>query len=91
MRITTASPALSVRNPLSQRYPFYVLVETRGANQKHDAEKMEEFVARALEEGVVADGTISQDQNQVGMKAMQCEVGYNGRNRVERGEERIRV
>lgn len=45
-------------------YPFYVLIETSGSNRDHDMEKLETFLANAMEEGLVDDGIIAQDEAQ---------------------------
>lgn len=46
-------------------YPFYVLIETSGSNSDHDMEKLEGFLAAAMEEGLVDDGIIAQDETQL--------------------------
>lgn len=46
-------------------YPFYVLIETSGSNKEHDDAKLEAFLEKALENGVVSDGTVSQDESQL--------------------------
>ena len=50
-----------LRDPLSDEYPFYMLVETSGSNAAHDMEKLEGFLESAFEAGCVADGVIAQD------------------------------
>lgn len=45
-------------------YPFYMLLETSGSDEEHDRAKMEQLLERAVEGGVVADGTIAQDMAQ---------------------------
>ena len=46
-------------------YPFYVLVETQGSNEEHDAENMASFLEKSMEGGQVVDGVLSQDLTQV--------------------------
>ena len=46
-------------------YPFYVLVETQGSNEEHDAEKMTSFLEKSMDGGQVVDGVLSQDLSQV--------------------------
>eukprot|EP00163_Fabomonas_tropica_P010549 TRINITY_DN2071_c0_g1_i2.p1 TRINITY_DN2071_c0_g1~~TRINITY_DN2071_c0_g1_i2.p1 ORF type:complete len:461 (+),score=117.92 TRINITY_DN2071_c0_g1_i2:356-1738(+) len=53
------------RDPFSERHPIYVLIETMGSNEEHDAEKLNSFLERAMVDGFVLDGTIAQDGNQV--------------------------
>eukprot|EP00047_Mylnosiga_fluctuans_P022669 m.124067 g.124067 ORF g.124067 m.124067 type:complete len:493 (-) comp9342_c0_seq4:1100-2578(-) len=65
MRVTEGQPSLGARNPLSGAYPFYVLVETRGASEKHDSEKVSAFLDAVLADGTVVDGTMAQDHKQI--------------------------
>jgi D-2-hydroxyglutarate dehydrogenase len=51
-------------NPFEKNYEFYVLVETSGSYQQHDSEKMELFLNKAYENGLVLDGSIAQNQSQ---------------------------
>jgi len=59
-----------VRDPLEAQYPFYVLIETSGSDEDHDAEKLHRFLEAAMEgegEGetpVVEDGVVAQDSVQ---------------------------
>ncbi len=46
-------------------YRFCVLVETLGANDDHDKEKMSSFLEKAMESNYVVDGVLSQDLKQV--------------------------
>lgn len=48
----------------SGQYPFYILIETSGSVKEHDDEKLEGFLEKVMEEGLVEDGTIAQDQTQ---------------------------
>ena len=55
-----------LKNPLGQSdgapgRRYYVLIETRGSDASHDAEKLEKFLSSSLESGVILDGTISQN------------------------------
>eukprot|EP00048_Salpingoeca_helianthica_P010049 m.143678 g.143678 ORF g.143678 m.143678 type:complete len:501 (+) comp14993_c0_seq5:159-1661(+) len=65
MSVTVAEPSLRVRNPLSLAAPFYVLIETRGADDSHDKEKMNRFLTTCMEKNVISDGTMAQDSAQV--------------------------
>ncbi|CCE79887.1 Piso0_002979 [Millerozyma farinosa CBS 7064] len=49
----------------SGEYPFYILIETSGSNKDHDDEKLEAFLEKAMEDGLVDDGIIAQDETQV--------------------------
>lgn len=46
-------------------YQFCVLVETLGANNDHDNEKMASFLEKSMEEEYVVDGVLAQDLKQV--------------------------
>ena len=48
----------------SGNYPFYVLLETSGSNKNHDDEKLQGFLEKAMEEGLVEDGIMAQDETQ---------------------------
>jgi len=54
-------------SPEAAGAPFYVLLEVSGSHERHDLEKLEGFLAGALEggEGGVVDGIVSQDAGQV--------------------------
>ncbi|XP_074297710.1 D-2-hydroxyglutarate dehydrogenase, mitochondrial-like [Silene latifolia] len=56
---------LGVRNPLPPAlHSFYVLIETTGSDESYDREKLETFLFRSMENGLISDGTIAQDINQ---------------------------
>ncbi|GAA5994994.1 FAD-binding oxidoreductase [Rhodotorula paludigena] len=44
---------------------FYVLIETSGSNKDHDDEKLGGLLESLLENGIIADGTLAQDETQV--------------------------
>ncbi|PVU93883.1 hypothetical protein BB559_003136, partial [Furculomyces boomerangus] len=52
-------------NPLSEKYPFYALVETSGSNAEHDETKLTSFLELTMEEGLVKDGVLAQDKSQI--------------------------
>lgn len=57
---------LKIDHPIeSAEYPFYVLIETSGSSKEHDDEKLENFLANQMEEGLVDDGIIAQDETQL--------------------------
>ncbi|KAF2157589.1 D-lactate dehydrogenase 2 mitochondrial precursor [Myriangium duriaei CBS 260.36] len=47
--------------PLEGKHPFYVLIETRGSNSDHDAEKVEAFLEHVMSSEIVSDGVMAQD------------------------------
>ncbi|XP_058184157.1 D-2-hydroxyglutarate dehydrogenase, mitochondrial-like [Rhododendron vialii] len=54
-----------VRNPLPPpMHNFYVLIETTGSDQSYDKEKLEAFLLRSMEVGLISDGVLAQDINQ---------------------------
>ncbi|KAK2066896.1 hypothetical protein P8C59_000675 [Phyllachora maydis] len=53
------------KRPLEKRYPFYCLVETSGSNPDHDGEKLQAFLECVMDKGIVADGTLAQDETQI--------------------------
>ncbi|KAK7832015.1 d-2-hydroxyglutarate dehydrogenase [Quercus suber] len=54
-----------VRNPLPPAmHNFYVLIETTGSDESYDKEKLEAFLLRSMEGGLISDGVIAQDINQ---------------------------
>lgn len=53
------------KRPLEEQYPFYCLIETSGSNADHDSEKLQAFLEDVMEKGIVADGTLAQDETQV--------------------------
>ncbi|KAG8437061.1 hypothetical protein GDO86_007946 [Hymenochirus boettgeri] len=55
---------LKLMNPL-QESPFYILIETAGSSVQHDEEKLNVFLAKALESGLVNSGTVATDQSKI--------------------------
>lgn len=55
---------LGVRNPLSE-HPFYVLIEVSGSNAAHDEEKLNAFLESAMGEGIVSDGTVTNEPSRM--------------------------
>lgn len=46
--------------PLSDRHPFYVVIETAGSNAAHDNEKLATFLESVMADGTVSDGVVAQ-------------------------------
>ncbi|KAF2091082.1 hypothetical protein K490DRAFT_71333 [Saccharata proteae CBS 121410] len=57
--------AVNKKLPLEGEYPFYCLIETKGSNTDHDAEKLQDFLEHVMGEEIVADGVLAQDQTQM--------------------------
>ena len=53
------------KHPLDSPYLFYCLIETSGSNADHDGDKLQTFLESVMEQGVVADGTLAQDETQL--------------------------
>ena len=51
--------------PLSDRHPFYCLIETSGSNSDHDSEKLTTFLESVMESSTVTDGVLAQDETQI--------------------------
>lgn len=58
-QLVTTPPAKG-RPPVSQDHPFYVLVESQGADRDLDTQRFNAAMEAAFEQGVVADAAISQ-------------------------------
>mmetsp|Transcript_114725 Transcript_114725/g.272897 ORF Transcript_114725/g.272897 Transcript_114725/m.272897 type:complete len:520 (-) Transcript_114725:88-1647(-) len=54
-----------VRDPLEEKHPFYVLIETSGSDGDHDEQKLHNFLEAAMgEESTVLDGVVAADETQ---------------------------
>ncbi|CAN6209534.1 unnamed protein product [Urochloa humidicola] len=54
-----------VQNPLpASQTKFYVLIETTGSDESYNKTKLEAFLLRSMEDGLVTDGVIAQDISQ---------------------------
>ncbi|KAK3356954.1 hypothetical protein B0T25DRAFT_497768 [Lasiosphaeria hispida] len=53
------------KRPLESTHPFYCLIETSGSNADHDSEKLSAFLESVMDKGIVADGTLAQDETQL--------------------------
>lgn len=52
------------RAPLPHGSAFYVLVETLGSDPQNDAERFEEVLGEAMEEGLIADAVLAHSQSE---------------------------
>jgi FAD/FMN-containing dehydrogenase len=78
--LVTSSPALG-RNPLSQPYPFTVLVEAQGADQEADDALFEAALTGALEQGIIADAAIAKSvAERTAMWEMRDDISQTARN-----------
>lgn len=58
-RLVTTAPARG-QPPLSQDYPFYVLIESLGADLERDAQRFNSALEAAMEQELIVDAAISQ-------------------------------
>ena len=58
----TTEPALN-SPPLSQGFPYYVLVESTGSNQQKDSEHFEELLEEALNLEIIEDAVVSKSDS----------------------------
>ncbi len=57
-------PTASEKSPFEAKYPFYVLIESLGANDESDAAQFASALESAMEAGFVVDATIAQSIQQ---------------------------
>ena len=62
--LMTSSPS-PYSPPLSQTFPFYVLMETLGQDAEKDKVLFEGFLEKNLEDGLIADAAIAQSQQEL--------------------------
>ena len=62
-RLVTTPPAMQ-KPPLSQDYPYYVLIEAMGGAPQADHARVEQVFAEAHESGLVADAVIAANEAQ---------------------------
>lgn len=49
---------LKLKCPIGD-FPFYLLLETSGCNGSHNEEKLNNFLEKCMDDGLVLDGTVS--------------------------------
>jgi len=77
--LVTTPPALG-RPPLPHGHPFYVLVESLGADAARDAERFEAALGKALEDGIAVDAAVAKSQAERDrMWALRDDVRQTGR------------
>jgi len=78
--LVTTEPAKG-KPPLPRGYPYYILVESLGGDKAADAERFEQVLGQALEDGLVIDAVIAKSQaEQAKMWALRDDVGQVNRN-----------
>lgn len=63
--VENAKSALGVRSPLTDEHEFYVLVETAGSKLAHDEEKVEAFLTKLMDRGIIDDGTVTSQPSKI--------------------------
>jgi FAD/FMN-containing dehydrogenase len=61
-QLVTTAPAKG-RPPIAQHHPYYVLIESQGANRALDTQRFNTAMEQALETGLIADAAISQSDD----------------------------
>jgi FAD/FMN-containing dehydrogenase len=61
-QLVTTEPAKA--KPLLPDYPYYVLLDTLGADQQQDQRLFQNILERALEKGLICDAVIAESQQQ---------------------------
>lgn len=59
---------LGMKNPLTMRengHDFYMIIETSGSHLVHDEEKLSLFVEKAMDQGIIEDGTLTNETAKV--------------------------
>ncbi|KAI9298212.1 FAD-binding domain-containing protein [Neoconidiobolus thromboides FSU 785] len=52
-------------SPLTDDFPYYILIETHGSNKEHDDEKLNKLLEVLMEKEIASDGTLAQDYQQM--------------------------
>lgn len=60
-RLVTTAPAAG-RPPIAQDYPYYVLLESQGADPDGDGDRFAAALEAAMAQGLVVDGALSQSE-----------------------------
>jgi FAD/FMN-containing dehydrogenase len=61
-RLVTTAPAKG-RSPVATEHPYYVLIESQGADQALDTQRFNAAMEAALESGLIADAAIAQSSD----------------------------
>lgn len=59
-----STPPAAGRSPFTERYPFYVLLESAGADQEADSERFMQALEGAMADGMIVDATVAQSLDQ---------------------------
>jgi FAD/FMN-containing dehydrogenase len=61
-QLVTTAPAKG-RPPISQEYPYYVLIESLGSDRELDSRRFGAALESAMEQGLIADAAVSQSDS----------------------------
>lgn len=65
---------LKLKSPL-ENYPFYMVIETHGSNNEHDEEKLNKFLENVMSEGLVLDGTTTNEPGKMRVRTfLKCNL-----------------
>ncbi|GGX34958.1 FAD-linked oxidase [Pigmentiphaga litoralis] len=59
-----STPPAQGRSPFAERYPFYVLLESLGADQEADSVRFMQALEDAMADGLIVDATVAQSLDQ---------------------------
>lgn len=61
-----------IQSPIEpvSKYPFYVLLETMGSNDKHDGEKLMLFIEHAMRDGLISDGCAYAEPSRIKVRVL---------------------
>lgn len=78
--LVTSEPAVG-RSPFEGEHPFYVLIESQGADQQADQERFETVLMEALEEGLISDAVIAKSSSERGqLWSLRDDISQTARN-----------
>lgn len=68
LSMAVCTDTLGLRNPLigdNDGYEFYVLIETAGSESRHDEEKLNSFLEKAMSQDIVRNGTVATEPTKI--------------------------
>lgn len=57
------APGIGAKRPISEDYPYFVLLETLGTHHENDRRNLEELLVKALEEEMIGDAVLADSQS----------------------------
>jgi len=68
--------ATGLSRPLDSQHPFYMLLETSGSHEGHDSEKVQQFLEKMMESGVVQNGLMTSEPSKMQVRLEKCLFVY---------------